>query len=812
MRVPLSWLRDYVDFELPPDALAERLTLLGMEVGSIERTGSGWSDVVVGELLDVRRHPNAERLSLASVRVAEGGEPLEIVCGATNIVAGQRVPVALPGAVLPGDRRIAVSTIAGVPSAGMLCSGDELGLTADAEGILILAQPGAANAPALGTPLAELVGDIVLDVDVKPNRGDALSLIGLAREVAAISGTRLRWPVIEVNESGDATADHLSVDVEAADLCSRFVGRWVDGVGVTDSPMHVQLRLAAAGMRPVNNVVDASNYVMLELGKPIHTFDAAAVEAGLVVVRRARAGERIETLDHVARELDTETLLIADARGPIGIAGVMGGAASEVSEATRAVIIESAIFDPVSIRRTAHRYGLRSEASARFEKGQESRLARVGADRTAQLISEWSGGRVARGALDTNPVAEAPRRVTFRPARVNRLLGTNIAARDMTALLDRVEIDTDGEGDQLTAVVPAHRRDIAIEADVAEEVARLHGYEQIAPRLPDSPMPAYRPDPRRLEDSLREQLAGRGLAEVVTYGLIGPDDHARAGFANDDPATLRAANPVSAEHSQLRRVLAPGLVRVLAANERQRRSDVAIFEIGAVHALVDGQPWEGDCIGILMAGAWPGLSWTEPPRVADMADAKGIVAALADRLGIGPIAFEAPAEQMAYEHPGRTALITASFGGARIEVGRVGELDPRYLAGYEIRAERVAFADIDLGALAQLQPAAIQVGDLPTLPATERDLAVVIGRDGAAGSVEATIRRAAGAVLDRLTLFDRYAGPPLAAGDVSLAYRLRFQPPQGMSDTDLDAIMARVGRALAEDLGARIRGGDDPAA
>ena len=359
------------------------------------------------------------------------------MCGATNIAAGQRVPVALPGAVLPGDRRIERTEKMGVVSNGMLCSGEELGLTADADGILILPE----GTP-LGRPLVELFGDTVLDVDVKPNRGDALSIVGLAREVAAVTGGSLRLPPTDLVESGRPTAERLRVEVVDPDLCPRFVGRWVSGVHVGPSPDWVQMRLLAAGQRPISNVVDASNYVMLELGKPIHTFDAAAVHDGRIVVRRATAGERFETLDHVVRELDPETLVIADAAGPIGIAGVMGGAASEIGASTTDVVVESAIFDPISIRRTAFRYALRSDASLRFEKGQEWRLARVGADRTARLIAEWAGGEIAPGAVDSNPGEPPTAHVAFRPARVNRLLGTDLDADDQRALLGRVGIET----------------------------------------------------------------------------------------------------------------------------------------------------------------------------------------------------------------------------------------------------------------------------------------------------------------------------------------------------------------------------------
>jgi phenylalanyl-tRNA synthetase beta chain len=826
MRAPLSWLRDYVEFDMPAEQLAERLTLRGMEVQAIERVGGDWSSVVVGELLEVVRHPRAERLSLARVRVSEDGEPLSIVCGADNIRPGQRVPVAMPGAVLPGGRQIGVSTIQGARSEGMLCSGEELKLTADADGILILSDaPG--EGPAIGTPIEQLAADTVLDIDVKPNRGDALSLVGLAREVAALTGGSLRWPPIEVPEQGDPTTDHVSVEVTDNRLCPRFVARYVDGLVVGPSPTAVQLRLTAAGVRPVSNVVDASNYVMIELGKPIHTFDAAAVADGRIVVRAARAGERIVTLDHVERELDSQVLLIADQRGPLGIAGVMGGADSEVGASTTAVIVESAVFDPLSIRHTAQRYSLRSEASLRFEKGQESRLARLGADRTAQLLSQWAAGRPAVGAIDTHPHDEPPRRVAFRPARVNRLLGTSIETDQLADLLGQVEIGVEpflgtdqlaiiedsaplaqaAAIDALVAVVPVHRRDINIEADVAEEICRLYGYEQLTPTLPDTEPPAYRGDPRRLTDTLRELVAGRGLSEIVTNGLISPDDHRRLGYAADDAATISITNPVSVDHSQLRRSLLPGLVRVLAANERQRRDSVAIFELGPIHAHVEQVAWQADRLALLMCGPWPAVSWAAPAREADVADAKGIIEAVARRLGIDSLFYGPTDVQETVEHAGRTAAILASHEGQQVIVGRVGELDPRYLAAYDTRAERAVFGVLNIAALERCTRTAVSIGQLARLPVVERDLAVVVGRDVAQADVAQAIRGAAGPLLEEAWLFDRYQGPPLHQGEISLAYRLRYQPiDEAAAEGQLDESLNAIGRALREQLGARIRG------
>ena len=805
MRVPLSWLRDYVDFDLPPERLAERLTLLGLEVQGIERIGADWNSVVVGELLEVVAHPRADRLSLTKVRVTGADQPLSIVCGAHNIEAGQRVPVALPGAILPGDRRIGVSTIQGTESQGMLCSGAELGLTTDAEGILILPPDSR-----LGVPLSDVAGDVVLDVDVKPNRGDLLSMIGLAREVAAITGGQVRWPDITVPESGDATNDHVWVEVADKHLCPRFVARYVDGVKVGPSPFKVQLRLSAAGMRPVSNVVDASNYVMLEMGKPVHTFDASAVSGGQIVVRSARDGEKLETLDHVQRTLTADTLVIADAGGAIGIAGVMGGAHSEVTDATTAVIVESAVFDPVSIRRTAFRYGLRSEASLRFEKGQESRLARVGADRTAQLLAQWASGRVATGVVDSNPVDDEPRLVTFRPARVDRLLGTDTSAAQMGDALGRIGITTEPgkDDDELVAVVPTYRRDITIEEDVAEEVIRVIGYDTVPTHLPMTEMPSYRLEPSLFVDTVRDMLAGRGLNEVITNGLIGPDDHAKLGLAADDPATIRVENPISVDHSEMRRSMLPGLLNVLQRNERQRREDVAIYEIGNLHEWLGGMPAQSLVLALLLAGNLRSPSWADAAHEATIDDIKGIVETLGSRWNIERVGFSVADARRGIEHPGRTALVLAEHSDDQTLIGRVFEVDPRLLAAYEVRAAHVNFALLQLRPIEQLAQRAPAVRVADTLPVLERDIAVVVSRSTPAADVEATIRRNAGTQLASVALFDRYQGAPLDDSQVSLAYRLRFQPQdEPLADSALDDAMRNVSQGLEREVGGRVRSG-----
>ncbi len=821
MRVPLSWLREFVDVDLAPEQLAERLTLLGMEVKSIERWGADWEQVVTGELLTVDKHPRADRLSLTTVTLGPGTEPLSIVCGATNIAPGQRIPVALPGAVLPGDRRIERAEKMGIVSNGMLCSGEELRLTADGEGILILP----ADTP-LGVPLVDLYGDDVLDVDVKPNRGDVLSILGLAREVGAATGRAIRFPVIEVEEGdGPATADRLTVDVRDPVLCTRFVGRWVSGVTIGPSPDRVQMRLLAAGQRPVSNVVDASNYVMLELGKPVHTFDAAAVHPGAdgratIIVRRAEAGERLETLDHVQRELTADMLLIADREGPIGLAGVMGGAGSEVSDTTTDVVIESAVFDPVSIRRTAQRLALRSEASSRFEKGQEPRMARLGADRTAQLVRSWAGGVIARGSVDTAPDEPGPSRVAFRPARVNRLLGTELSVEEQRDLLGRVGIETQpadagepvtvalrpeplvveqGTETTLAALVPTWRRDVAIEADIAEEVARVRGYELVPSVTPNTSMPTFRPSPLEVRELVREILAGAGLTEVVTTALVSPAHIDLFAIRKDVPsvgtddqpggAPISVTNPLSRDHSILRRNLIGSLLDVVGTNLRHGIEDVAVFEIGKGYARSGDEPREWWRLGFALVGAAEPPAWNRPSRPYDLDDAKGILELLAARLDLDRPVYRAEPDETVF-HPGRTA---------RAEVaGRLhallGQLHPATVDAWELRtANPVIVAEVALEGLAEGRLTPERAPAVGRHPEVERDLAIVVPERTPAAAVETLIRSRAGDLLRDARLFDIYRGLPLAAEEKSLAFRLRFgAADRTLTEGEVESAVAAV--------------------
>ncbi|MEO7664694.1 MAG: phenylalanine--tRNA ligase subunit beta, partial [Candidatus Limnocylindrales bacterium] len=635
------------------------------------------------------------------------------------------------------------------------------------------------------------------------------------------------------------TGERLQVEVEDAAACSRFVARWVADVTVGPSPDRVQMRLLSAGMRPISNVVDASNYVMLELGKPIHTFDAAAIHDGRIMVRRARGGERLTTLDHVERELHPDTLLIADPVGPLGLAGVMGGAASEVSTGTRDVVVESAIFDPISIRRTAFRYALRSEASLRFEKGQEHRLARIGADRTARLLAEWAGGIVAPGAIDTNDMEPVPARVAFRPARVNRLLGTSLDAGEQVALLARMGIGGEAAADRSLvevpvaagdlpllvavsaddvriAVVPSWRRDLAIEADITEEIARIHGYERIPGRRPETPMPAFRASPLEVRNGVRHALVGAGLTEVVTHALVPPAQvrdvawaRPSAPAAGEDAALgspITVTNPLSADHATLRQAMVGSLLEVAGTNERRGRQSIAIFEVGKGYGREGDEAHEWWRLGLALGGPFDERAWNRPARVADLDDAKGLVELIATRLGLEPPDYT-PVTDEPLLHPGRAANVVANDASGAIAIsGRVGELHPRAADAAGLRIRPVIVAELSIRGLSGGSLPVPRATAQSRFPDVERDLAIVVDRARASADLATVIRTAAGPLLRDVTLFDVYRGNPLAESEQSAAFRLRFaSADRTLTEDEVDAAVATIVEALGA-AGGRIRG------
>ncbi len=810
MRVPLSWLRDYVDVVLSPEELAEQLTLRGMEVQGIEATGADWTDVVVGRLLSVERHPNADKLWLTSVDVG-GDQPLQVVCGADNIAAGQLVPVARVGAVLPGDRQIERSKIRGVESQGMLCSATELGLGDDAEGIHILG--GAEESLPLGADLAAIVGEVVLDVDVKPNRGDALSMVGLAREIAAFTGAQLRLPEAAVREEAALEADdHVEVRIEDVS-CPRFTARYFENVHNGPSPGWMQQRLLAAGMRPISAVVDVTNYVMHELGQPMHAYDAAAVPDGQIVVRRARAGETLETIDHELRTLDERMLVIADRARPIGLAGIMGGAGTEVTDETSAVILESAIFHGPTIRNTARRLGLRSEASMRHEKGIGHALPRFAADRAAGLITQITGARLAVGIVDNDPGERQPTVVQVDLDRAERLLGIELSPDRCRELLEPLEFGVHEEpGRRVAVTVPSFRLDVVAPEDVAEELARAHGYHRIPSRVSLPSLPEFRTDPTEPRQVVRRILAGIGLDEVLQHALIGPEDLRRSGYDPEDAALVRVANPLSEQHSIMRPVMYPSMLGAMAENVRQRRGDPWLFEVGKTYWMGDATPgaqsagtgrWEAwhVAIGLLGPRTPPTVEGEAP--VADVSELKGIVEALHEALGAPLPAYRAETadERHPHLHPGRAGRIIGSDGRA---YGSVGELHPLVAQAWGLPG-RPCMAAINLPQLIALARSESRMVPVPAAQPIDRDLAIVVDEAVPVGDVLRLVRSGAGPSLVTARLFDAYHGEQVGPGRVSYAVALRFQPEVAGDERTAERALKRIRGSLQHHLDAQIR-------
>jgi len=826
MRVPLSWLREFVDVQLTPEQLADALTLRGLEVRGLERWGGNWGKMVVGELLEVSPHPRADRLQLTKVRIGKD-QVLEVVCGARNIAAGQRVPVALVGALMPDGRLIERAEKMGVASEGMLCSGAELDATDDGDGILILD----AKAP-LGTPISDYLGEDVIDVDVKPNRGDLLSLLGLAREVGAITGSPVKYAARKLAEGSSEVGDGLKLTVADSSLAPRVVLRVVDGVTVAAAPDAIQMRLKAAGLRSISNVVDATNYIMLELGKPTHAFDRAGVGDG-IQIRLAKAKEQLETLDHVQRTLDASDLVVADERAALALAGVMGGASSEVSGTTKSVVIESAVFAPTTIRRSAQRHSLRSEASHRFERGQELDLASLAADQVAALITTWAGGTVRRGQLDSDPKAVGQaRELTFRPERVRQLIGVSIPDAEQSKLLAGIAISVTeakratsipvtskrtvsaAKGESLVAVVPPWRRDLELEADIAEEVARLYGYDRITPTLPGRDLPGYLPQPIALRDQVRASLAAHGLSEAVTHALVSPalsDRHAepvglvtgllaeREGAAASE--TLLLSNPLSADHDQLRRSLLPSLLDRAEANLRYGALSGALFEIGRGYGGTKGGPTEWTRLGVVVWGEIAAAAPGGAPRLWDLDELKRLIASVASLCNATPRYLPLEKGDATLLHPGRSARAT----GEGI-AGLIGELHP---AAAEWRpAPRILMAEIALHGLSSGQPAVRRVLLPPGTPPIQRDVALAAPAGALIGDLVALARESV-KLAASVELFDLFAGGGMAPGERSVGLRFTFQPDTAAALDD--AITAEVDAftaSAAKRYGTKVRGAE----
>jgi phenylalanyl-tRNA synthetase beta chain len=789
-----------VDTAAGPRDVAERLTMAGIETALVAEGASELAGLVVAEVLAVA--PHAAGGTLQVCEVSTGAERYRVVCGAPNVRAGVRAAFAPPGAALPGGRRVAVATIRGTASEGMLCSEVELGVGEDASGILLLSADGPVGADLVGHLGLD---DAILEVEVTPNRPDCLSILGVAREVAALTGGRLRPPDYAVREDLALSTEGWRVTIEDPELCPRYAARLITDIAVGPSPAWLAQRLRAVGLRPINNVVDVTNYVLWELGHPLHAFDGDLLSGRHVVIRRARPGEAVVTLDGQTRSLGDAMLVIADAARAVAVAGVMGGANTEVRNSTRTVLLESAYFAPGSIRRTAKALGLSTEASYRFERGADVEGLRDALDRAARLIGELGAGRIAAGVLDAYPTARRPLAVPLRLERIRRVVGACPPRTVVGDILRGLGFPATEREGGFEVVVPAFRRDVAIEDDLVEEVARVWGYERIPSTLPSGALALTR-RPRHLvaQDGVRRALIGAGCQEAVSLSLVDPAHLRHLGLPPEDSRVVRLQNPLAADRSVLRPTLLFGLLEAVATNVRRQTPDVRLFEIGRVfEGRGAGElPREDMRVGIVLTGLRGPRAWYAARARADVFDVKGAVEGLVEALGRGEVTVE-PA-MVPYLEDGRAVSVLVQG----TPVGMLGELHPAVQRAFDLPAPSFV-AEVSLDAIEALPSRVIQYRPLARYPGVQRDLAVVVPTDVPSAEVSRAIEAIQAAWLRRVALFDVYEGAQVGPGRKSLAYGLLYQADdRTLTDAEVNQTHAEVVERLRADLGAEVRGAD----
>ncbi|MGD0385543.1 MAG: phenylalanine--tRNA ligase subunit beta [Solirubrobacteraceae bacterium] len=801
MLVPVEWLREYCDPPLSTEELAVRLTLTGTKAERWFRYGVPSGDhYVVGRVLEAERHPDADRLSVCRVELGDAA-PATIVCGAPNVAAGQTVAVARPGAALADGRTLGAAKLRGVVSEGMILATDELALGGEHEGILVLD-----DGPEPGTPLAEVLplGTDVIELEITPNRPDCLSVYGVAREAAAATGTPLAAPPW-CEDPGTLEGDPPGIElvVECPELCPRFTARVLEDVTIGPSPLWLAARLLAAGMRPISNVVDITNYAMLLTGQPLHAFDLDRIAGGRLTVRRARDGESVTTLDGAQRTLDSEMVVICDADGPTSVAGVMGGARSEVGAQTTRVLLEAANWNGANIQRTAVRLGMRSEASGRFEKGLSPGTTLEAQAIATALFVQLCGARVLAGTVDVGGPGAEPAPIALRPARVEALLGAEIPAARCAAILTSLGFGVEEEDAGPLVHVPHFRRgDVTREVDLIEEVARIDGLERLPATLPPRRGAAGRLNhAQKLRRRAEDALAARGLSEIVGWSFTEPRLLERLRIGPGDPIgqVVAIENPLSENWSIMRPTLLGSLLDAAERNTARGARDLALFESGTVFRAAPDGPLaaEHHALAVLIAGDVVAANWREPAAPADFFAAKGLLAAVLDTLGVQ---WAATAEQWPFLHPGRSACVLA--GETRL--GFVGELHPLVAAAWDL--ESVAVWAIDLDRVAALAPELVRYTPFGEYPAVREDLAVVVSDERSAGEVVAVVREAGGAELARVEVFDVYRGAQVGEGRVSLALHLEFRAnDRTLTDEDVAARRAQIAAALGERVGGELR-------
>jgi phenylalanyl-tRNA synthetase beta chain len=822
MKVSLKWLKDYVDIKLAPQELAERLTMAGSEVKGIETVGGTWDNVVVGEVIALNPHPDADRLRLATVDL--GTRQVTTVCGAPNIALGQKVTFAHVGAKLmdPHTGQVAVvkpAKIRGVVSEGMVCSEKELGISEDHEGILVLPP----EVP-IGAAVGGYLGDVVLDLDITPNRPDCLSVIGIAREIAALTGESLHVPEVCYEETEKSIDSCASVDVVDSDLCPRYCASLVTGIRITPSPGWLQQRLSSCGIRPINNVVDITNYVMLEYGQPLHAFDYDKLNGQQIIVRRARNGETITTLDGSKRALNSDILVIAGKAETVAVAGIMGGLNSEVTDKTTTILLESANFSQAAIRRGCSHLQFQSEASVRFDKGLNSELPSVPLKRATQLLVELAGGKAAKGVIDVYPGKSKPEFIPLTTREVKRLSGLKVSIDEILKVLKALGFEC-REGDsssQIFVSAPYWRSDIKCSADLVEEVVRIIGYDRVPMTRLGSPLPPQKSElslearQSELKDKLRAILTGFGFQEILTYSLVSLEKLQKVSPQLEIKIPpLKVANPMTREQEYLRTSLRPGLLAALAHNQKFEQAGVRLFEIGKVflpqhhHVIATlsetrekespeerGLPQERDMLCALLSGARAELSWQADKEMLDFFDAKGAIENLLRQLGL-KASFESSDDEGLY--PGRGADVIVEDD----KVGVVGDLHPRVAQAFEL-SNTVGLIEIDLAKLLTRIAGTGTYRSIPRFPSVSRDIALVIDEQASYRRVEKVIEDFP--LVTKVSLFDLYRGEQVAEGKKSFAIRIAYQSPsRTLTDEEVDRTQEQMLARLHQELGATLR-------
>ncbi len=789
MPVSYRWLQDYVDLPEGPETTLQRLTDAGTPAEGVRRVGEGITKVIVGHLLEVGKHPNADRLSLT--KVSDGNSVLQVVCGAKNIAPGQKVPLALIGATLPGGITLKPTRIRGVESEGMMCSAKELGLAEDAAGILILPD----DAP-VGRDFVEYAGlpDTLFEPEITPNRADLLSHYGIAREAAALFKRTVRFPERPVVKESSALASrHAHVVLEAPDLCPLYTGRVLVGVKVAPSPAWLKDRLERLGARSINNVVDITNFILFELGQPLHAFDLSRLEGGRIIVRRARDGERIPLLDGTERELKEPMLIIADSAKPVALAGIMGGSNSEVREDTTSLLLESACFFPGSVRKTARTLGISTDSSYRFERGVDPVMVRKALDRAAALIQEIAGGEVCQGVLEASsqPIKTDP--IPYRPLRADAILGCRIPLEEQADILRRLGCREEKAEGFLRVTPPSWRADLTREIDLIEEVARIAGYDLIPSLGPRIPVTPHAPGP--LDETLeRVRLVFRhaGLCEAVGSTFLAPDFAERLRLPESHPYRNAPvlSNPTAEDQKVMRPTLLSSLLLAAQVNFHRQQEAVHLFETDKVFQGRGGEkPLEGLQAAALMAGNAPGTSWASPKRRVDFIDIKGLAEAVASSFGWIDIHWTYSSECLPYQSGSNFRILDTD---GRILL-RGGALDPRVLKNHDLDGVACFALEADLEAMAAVRRPPISYSPLPKFPSSWRDLALVVPDTVSQEQVAEILKSQGGPELRDLTLFDHYRGPHVPEGHRSLAWRLNFRNDERtMTDEEVSGRMKSI--------------------